>query len=252
LNSLRRYRWSSFGVIVIALGFSMLMFGLFYHPPQTPASSDNTCIGVAGWPCGYSGPFTGAYYTGYASFGCIPISANESCFVPQIAIMTGYLSINNASYVIDWANRTFQVNNHLTDESTITVSGDLIPIFYNKTLGATFMIYRSNAGAVLNPQPEFKIQNATLGESTSSTCTATLTFTVSGPSNGIWNLPMIPAGACYTVVNITQQSYSAGNVGIPIQTITLASNVSGLILIALGMLFLKRSKKTVNSSQAML
>ncbi len=234
---------------MIALGFSMLMFGLFYHPSPTSTSSENTCIGVGAWPCGYSGPFTGTYYTGYATFGCIPISASEGCFVPQIAIMTSYLSINNASYVIDWANRTFQVNNQLTDGNTISVSGSLIPIFYNKTLGATFMIYRSNGGTMLNPQPEFEIQNATLMESTSSTCTTTLTFTVSGPSNGVWNLPTIPAGACYTVVNITQQSSNAGNVGIPIQTILLASNVSGLILIILGPLFLKRarSKKTANS-----
>jgi len=154
--------------------------------------------------------------------------------------MTSYLSINNASYVIDWTNRTLQVNNQLTDGSTISVSGNLIPIFYNKTIGATFMIYRSNPGVMLNPQPEFKIQNATLMESTSSTCTTTLTFTVSGPSNGVWNLPMIPAGACYTVVNVTQQSSNTGNVGI--QTILLASNVSGPILIILGLLFLKRSK----------
>jgi hypothetical protein len=226
------------------------MFGLFYHPPQTPTSSENTCIGVGAWPCGYSGPFTGTYYTGYATFGCIPISAGEDCFVPQIAVMTGYLSINNASYVIDWANRTFQPNNQLTDGNTITVSGSLIPIFYNKTAGSTFMIYRSKAGAILNPQPEFEIQNATLMESTSSTCTTTLTFTVSGPSNGVWNLPMIPAGACYTVVNTAQQSYSASNASIPIQTTLLASNISGLILIVLGLLFLKksRSKKPANGS----
>jgi len=90
--------------------------------------------------------------------------------------MTSYLSVNNASYVIDWANRTFQVNNQLTDGSIISVSGGLIPTFYNKTLGATFMIYRSNAGVMLNPQPEFEIQNASLMKSTSSTCTTTLTF----------------------------------------------------------------------------
>jgi hypothetical protein len=213
------------------------MFGLFYHPPQTPTSSENTCIGVAGWPCGYSGPFTGTYSTGYATLGCIPVSTSEGCFVPQIAIMTSYLSINNASYVIDWANHTFQGNHQLTDGSTINVSGALTPIFYNKTVGATFMVYRSNAGMILNPQPEFAIQNATLTQS-SSTCTTTLTFTVSGPSNGVWNLPMIPAGACYTVVNLSQQSSTAGNVG-SIQTILLASNVSGLILIFLGLLLMK-------------
>ncbi len=228
---------------MIALGFSLLMFGLFYHPPPTSISIENTCIGVGAWPCRYSGPFTGTYYIGYATFGCIPISASEGCFVPQIAIMASYLSINNASYVIDWTNRTLQVNNQLTDGSTISVSGSLIPIFYNKTLGATFMIYRSNAGAMLNPQPEFKIQNATLMESTSSTCTTTLTFTVSGTSNGVWNLPIIPAGACYTVVNVTQQSTNTGNVGIPIQTILLTSNVSGLILIVLGLLILKKNQK---------
>jgi hypothetical protein len=154
-------------------------------------------------------------------------------------MMTSYLGINNASYVIDWANRTFQVNNQLTVGSTVSVSGSLVSIFYNKTLGATFMVYTSNAGTMLNPQPEFEIQNATLLESASSTCTTTLTFTVSGPSNGVWNLPMIPAGACYTVVNTTQQSSNVGN---PIQTILPASNVSGLILIILGLLFLKRSR----------
>ncbi|MFI5449359.1 MAG: hypothetical protein ACHQ03_06305 [Candidatus Bathyarchaeia archaeon] len=248
MNSLRRYRWSGLGIVMIALGFSILMFGLLYHPSQTSTASENTCIGVRASPCEYSGPFTGTYYTGYATFGCNPISASESCFVPQIAVMTSYLSINNSSYVIDWANRTFQGNNQLTDGSIISVSGGLTPIFYNKTVGATFMVYRSNAGTMVNPQPEFEIQNATLTQSPNSTCTTTLTFTVSGPSNGVWNLPMIPAGACYTVVNVSQQSSNA-NVG-SIQTNLLASNVGGLILITLGLLFMKRSrsKKTTHSS----
>ncbi len=221
----------------------MLMFGLFYHPSQTSTPSENTCIGVGAWPCGYSGPFTGTYYTGYATFGCIPVNASESCFVPQIAMMTSYLNINNASYVINWANRTFEGNNQLTDGSIITISGDLTPIFYNKTVGATFMVYRSNAGTILNPQPEFEIQNATLTQSPSTTCTTTITFTVSGPSNGVWNLPMIPAGACYTVVNLSQQSSNAGNAD-SIQTILLAS---GLILIILGLVLMKKSRaKTRN------
>ena len=224
---------------MIALGFSMLMFSFFYHPSPTSASSENTCIGVGAWPCGYSGPFTGTYYAGYATLGCVPISASEGCFAPQIAMMTSYLSINNASYVINWTNRTFQVNNQLTEGSTVTVSGSLVPIFYNKTLGATFMIYRSNAGTILNPQPEFEIQNATLMESVNSTCTTTLTFTVNGPSNGVWNLPMIPAGTCYTLVNTMQQPSNVSN---SIQTILITSNVSGLILIILGLLFLKRSR----------
>jgi len=222
---------------MIALGFGVLMFGLSYHTTPSFTSSETTCIGTL--PC--SGEFTGIYQTGYSTYGCIPLSASEGCFVPQIATMTGYLNINNASFVIDWANRTFQVNNQLTDGATVSVSGSLSPIFYNKTLGATFLIYRLGTGSVMSPQPEFEIQNATLMESINSTCTATLTFTVSGSPNGVWNLPMIPSEDCYTIMNSTPPSYST-NVSTSIQTILLASSASGILLMCLGLLFLNRSR----------
>jgi hypothetical protein len=124
--------------------------------------------------------------------------------VPQIAIETSYLVIGNASYVIDWANKSLQSTNHFADGSTISVSGELDAIFYNKTAGSTYMIYYSNARGLWNPQPRLQIQNATLTTQTVSlTCTTTLSFTVSGPPNAVWNLPMIPAGACYTISDDT-------------------------------------------------
>ena len=156
-------KWKRSGVFIIALSVVGFLLGLFYRTPLTLGlSSQYTCVGIGGWPCGYTGPFTGEYYAGYATLGCTPINSNSTCVVPQIATVSSFLVINNTSYVIDWANQSFQRNNQLFDGSTITVSGRLAPIFYNKTAGSTFPIYHSNAEGLWNPQPELQIQNATL------------------------------------------------------------------------------------------
>jgi hypothetical protein len=172
--------------------------------------------------------------------------------------VSSFLVISNASYVIDWANQSIQWTNGLTDGSTISVSGKLAPIFYNKAAGSTFPIYHSNAKGLWIPQPKLEIQNATLttqsisplttqSQSIDSTCTTTLTFTVSGPPNGVWNLPMIPAGACITVRNMEQQpSYASGNVDIPIPVMVLASSVGGVGLIILCALLFMKSRREEN------
>ena len=210
-------KWASSEIFITALGIVGLMFGLLYRAPISASSPQYPCVGIGGWPCGYTGPFTGEYYAGYATLGCTPTGPDSPCVVPQIANASSFLVISNASYVIDWANQSFQWSNDLADGSTIRVSGHMAAIFYNKTAGSTFMIYHSNAKGLWNPQPQLQIENATLTTQTiTPTCTITLTFTVSGPPNGIWNLPMIPAGACYTVTNTAEQnSETVGNINIP-------------------------------------
>jgi hypothetical protein len=236
--------WKGPGVF-IALGLVTFILGSFYPAPSTTASSPhNTCIGIGGWPCGYSGSFTGNYYAGYATLGCTPISPNNPCVVPQIAMPSSFLVIQDEPYVIRWANQTFQSNNQLTDGTTISITGDLAPVVYNKTAGSTYPIYASNSMGLWNPQPQLQIQNATLTTGTISSCTTTLTYTVSGTPNGVWNLPMIPTGACYTVRNAEQQPYAFGNVAIQIPAILLASLVGGVGLIVIGIVtFMKKPTK---------
>ena len=219
------------------------MLGLCFQVALPATSSQYICIGLGGWPCGYSGPFSGDYYGGYATVGCTPPSANSTCAVPQIAIETSYLVVNYTTYVIDWANQSLQFN-HRPDGSTIRVMGRLDAIFYNKTAGSTYMIYYSNANGLWNPQPRFQIENATLTtQSAASTCTTTLTFTVSGTSNGLWHLPMIPAGACYTINNLPeQQPATVDRTGIPFQVIVIISSGLALILVATLALLRKRGK----------
>jgi hypothetical protein len=231
----------SFEVPIAALAF-LLMFGLLSQPSISATSSRHVCIGLGGWPCGYTGPFSGSYYAGYATLGCTAPTPNSTCVVPQIAIETGYLVIKNASYVIDWANRSLQFSNRPVDGSTITVSGKLDAIFYNKTAGSTYMIYYSNVKGLLNPQPRLQIQNATLTtHSVASTCTTTLSFTVSGPPNGIWNLPMIPTGACYTVSDVTQQlPHTVSNAGAPMWVIVLTL---GGVIVAGAFAFLRNRRR---------
>ena len=215
-------KWVSFKVATAALAFT-LMLGLFSQPPISAISSQYVCIGLGGWPCGYTGPFSGSYYAGYATLGCIPTAPNSTCVVPQIAIETSYLVINNLSYVIDWANGSLQSSSRPVDGSAISVSGKLDAIFYNKTAGSTYMIYYSYAKGLWNPQPRLEIQNATLtAYSVVSTCTTTLSFTVTGSPSGVWNLPMIPAGACYMVSDVTPQpSHIVSIVEVPIWVMVL-------------------------------
>lgn len=242
-------KWKSSEAFIALLAVVGLMLTSFYATPSILASSlQNTCIGIGGWPCGYTGPFTGKYYAGYATLGCTPTNPKSPCVVPQIALVSSFLVISNGSYVIDWANQSFQWSNGLADASIISVSGDPAPIFYNKTAGSTFLIYHSNAKGLWNPQPQLEIQNATLttqSQSIGSTCTTTLTFTVSGPPSGVWNLPMIPAGACYTIRNIAQQpAYTLGTVDMPISVIVLVSSVAGVSLIIFcALMFMKTRRK---------
>jgi hypothetical protein len=243
--------WKSSEVLIIVLGFIGLSFGFFYQTSSISAlAPQNTCIGVGGWPCGYGGPFTGNYYAGYATLGCVPITPNSTCVVPQIAMEANYLIINNSAYVIDWAG-PFTSTNQIADGTTMSVAGKLAPIFYNLTAGSTYMIYSSNARGVWKPQPRLQIQKATLTtQPVNVTCTTTLSFTVSGPPNGVWNLPMIPAGDCYTVSYITQQqSDTVDNMSIPI-LLVLASSVSAIGAVLVGSLaFLRhrRKKKTLGA-----
>jgi hypothetical protein len=235
-------KWASSEVFIIALGIVGLMFGLLYRAPISPSAPQYPCVGIGGWPCGYTGPFTGEYYAGYATLGCTPTAPNSLCVVPQIARVSSFLVISNASYVIDWANQSFQWSNGLADGSTISVSGHLAAIFYNKTAGSTFLIYHSNVRGLWNPQPELQIQNATLTtQPIVSTCTTTLTFTVSGPPNGVSNLPMISAGACYTITNTAQQAHTNGSMDIPIPVTVLASSAGVGVIIA-GTLFLRKRR----------
>jgi hypothetical protein len=225
-----------------------LILVLCFEVPISATSSQYVCIGLGGWPCGYTGPFTGNYYAGYAALGCTPTVPNGTCVVPQVAIETSYLVISNASYVVDWANESFQFGNRLADGSTVSVSGKLDAIFYNKTAGSTYMIYYSNANGLWNPQPQLQIENATLTtQSVTLTCTTTLSFTVSWSSNAVGNLPMIPAGACYTVREIApQQSQTAGDMYIPMRVISLAS-IGVVVIIAATLAFLTNRRKQNNS-----
>ena len=236
MTSITTRRFKRSGFFIIALSLAMLISAAFYTgPPISASSPQNTCIGIEGWPCGYSGPFTGKYYAGYTTLGCTPISTSNPCAVPQIAIASSFLAINNASYVIDWANQSFQWNNQLSDGSTISVSGKLAPIFYNKTAGSTFLIYHSNLKGLWNPQPEVQIQNTTLTATLPSTCTTTLTFPES----------VTPIGACYTFQSITQQQPNAvDNVAIPMPWALLFSLVGGIGLVVLATsMFVKRARQ---------
>jgi hypothetical protein len=168
--------------------------------------------------------------------------------VPEIAIEISYLASGNGTYVIDWANQSLQWNNRLSDGSAINVSGTLEPILYNKTTGSTYPIYYSNANGLWNPQPGFQIQNATLtAELAASTCTTTLTFTVSGPPNGTWNLPMIPAGACYTLNNVAQQPQATSNTGT--QTPPSIVAIAGVAAFAIATFVLTLLKKRKHAAQ---
>ncbi len=222
-------KWKSSEVFTALLIVAGLMFGSFYlTPPISASSPQNTCIGIGGWPCGYTGPFTGEYYAGYPTLGCTPTDLNSPCVVPQIARVSSFLVISNASYVIDWANQSFQWSNGLADGSTISVSGDLAPIFYNKTAGSMFMIYASNAKGLWNPQPQLEIRYAIVNDSIDRFSNYTIAINRFNLHNNVnvyikrtteWKstLPMVPQGACNTVRNIAQQqSYAVGNVDIPI------------------------------------
>jgi hypothetical protein len=164
--------------------------------------------------------------------------------VPQIAIETSYLVIGKASFLIDWANESFRSSNRLVDGSTVSVMGKLDEIFYNKTAGSTYMIYYSNARGLWNPQPQLQIENATLtAESVGLTCTTTLSFTVTGPPNGVWNMPMIPAGACYTVSSMGQpQSHVFDNMNLPTGTMVSVS-IGVLVIVAATLAFLTNRKR---------
>jgi hypothetical protein len=233
-------KWREFGFGIIALA----MLVILTQTSGSPAFSQYTCIGIGGWPCGYVGPFSGDYYGGYATVGCTPLTANGTCAVPQIAVETSYLVINNTSYVIDWANQSFQFGNRLVDRSAVSVTGRLDVIFYNKTAGSTYWIYYSNAYGLWNPQPRLRIENATLTAQSSTSCTTTLTFTVSGSSNGVWNLPMIPAGDCYTIANMPEQSATADSTGIPYSgALLLASSVAAFLVAALALAFIRKRRK---------
>ena len=230
--------------LVVALGF-VFIFGFICRASTLATSSQNTCIGLGGWPCGYTGPFSGYYYAGYATLGCIPKEANGTCAVPEIAVETSFLVISNASYVIDWANQSLKWGNHIPDGSTINLSGNLATIFYNKTAGSTYSIYYSNAKGLWNPQPSLQIQNATLTtQSAASACTTTLSFTVSGPPNAVWNPPMIPAGDCYAITEITQQqshtTTNSNDINIVVGTMALVAIV---VITAAAFAFLKRPDK---------
>ena len=213
----------------------MLISGLFYTSPSISASSPhNTCIGIGGWPCGYLGPFTGKYYAGYTTLGCTPISTSNPCVVPQIAMLSSFLVIQNESYLISWTNKTFQSNNQLTDGSTLSISGNLAPIVYNKTAGSTYPIYWSTVMGLWNPQPEFQIQNAVL-TGTLPTCTTTLTVAES----------VTTIGACYTFQSITpQQPNAVGNVAIPMPWTLLVSLVVGIgLFVLVTSRFVKRARQ---------
>ena len=156
-----------FAVVLATLLVVAFTLGLFLHQPSTSGySSQNVCIGLGGWPCGYTGPFTGYYSSGYATLGCTPTTPNGTCAAPQIALQTGYLVINNTAYVIDWANQSMRFNNQLTDGSRISVSGRMEAVYYNKTPGSTYPIYYSTLKGLLKPQPLLQIGNATLTDRT--------------------------------------------------------------------------------------
>jgi hypothetical protein len=181
--------------------------------------------------------------------GCIPTVPNGTCVVPLIALEASYLVIRNEPYVIDWANVSFPWSGHIADGDAISIAGLLTPIFYNKTAGSTYMIYYSNTKGIWNPQPSLAIQNATLStQSVNSTCTTTLTFTVSGPPNVVWSMPMIPTGACYTIINTAeQQPHTPDDVNNPTWPIVLAA--SGACIIALGIFVLLRRQGKKRQTQ---
>jgi hypothetical protein len=151
-----------FEVLIIGLSVFGLLSGLCQAPSILAAHPQNTCVGIGGWPCGYTGPFTGDYYDGYARLNCVPLVPNGACVVQQVTTVASYLLINGVPYVIDWASQSCRLNSHPVDGSTISLLGRLAPIFYNKTAGSTYVIYYSNAMGLWDPQPKLQIQNATL------------------------------------------------------------------------------------------
>jgi len=235
-----------FRVAVVAVVF---LSGLTYPALVSGTTSQGTCIGIGGWSCGYTGPFTGRYYTGYATLGCTPTVPNGTCVVPEIAMQASYLVIKNDSYVIDWANQSFRMNTSLVDGSIINLLGKLSPVFYNKTAGSTYMVYYSNMEGMWNPQPSLQIQNATLtsqavvetNESTALTCETTLVFTVTGSTIGVWNPPMISSDACYTVSDASQHLITDG-ANNSMRMIGLASTIMFVVMVVALALFRRRKK----------
>jgi len=123
------------------------------------------CPNIAAFTAGENVTLTGTWELGYATLGCVPISNESSCMVPQIAILTHYLHVDTVDswFVVQLKqNTTVQPN----DGQVVTVSGVLQAITYPSSPGATYPIYHLNNQAdsaeVLQPQPSFEITNPIL------------------------------------------------------------------------------------------
>ena len=139
-------------------------------PGLTVTSSATTGI----WNCpnepafiaGQNVTLTGTWATGYETLGCVPLSGQSQCAVPQLAMLVEYLHVSTGGdywFVIQWKESpTAQV----TDGQTVTISGTLQAINYLSNPGATYPIYhlnnQTNGTILLQPQPTFEITNPVL------------------------------------------------------------------------------------------
>lgn len=181
---LRRLRGSASVMVFIVLTIAILVGGglawkwsaqgtpyVFSPCPGLTATSTATtgiwnCPNQPALTAGQNVTMTGMWATGYGTLGCVPLSGESSCMVPQIAFLTDYLHANlggSSWFVVQWKQG---VTVQPTDGETVTISGILQAITYPSKPGATYPIYHLNnqtdGPSLLQPQPSFGITNAVL------------------------------------------------------------------------------------------
>ena len=191
--------------------FVLIMLALL--SPQTVASLEGRVLPLGLAPS----MLTGAFYSGHASYGCNPPIGQNECFAPALAEEIGYLRLGNGTVLVisSWLNAPY-VNwqPSMADGQPVTVSGTLVPIFYNSTPGSSYPVYSMNCRGHLNPQPQYQIEQASFGATqatttysttTSVSCTNTITVTL---TSGQPYPPLaVPApGNCYAFVTVGQQT----------------------------------------------
>jgi hypothetical protein len=163
-------------VVVLALGLAWKWSAqprlYVFSPCRGLTATSSATTGV--WNCpmepafsaGQNVTLTGIWATGYETLGCVPLSGQGSCVVPQIAMLVEYVHVSLGGgywFVVQWkASPTVQISGG----QNVTVTGTLRAINYPSDPGATYPIYhlsnQTNGTALLQPQPAFEIINAVL------------------------------------------------------------------------------------------